>query len=76
MKLASMVIPAGLLAAGLIASHFYFNIESAKAVVTKLSNEVATFVQLDIFNADGELNVFTLLLICLGFICFITLRGK
>ena len=71
MKLASMVI-----AAGLIAALLYFDIESAKAVVTKLSGVVVTFAQLNIFNAGDGLNVFTLLLISLGFVCFVTLRGK
>lgn len=76
MKLASMVIPAGLIAAGLIASFFYYSMESAKAVVPKFIDAMAMFAQLKIFSADGELNAFTLLLISLGFVCFVTLRGE
>jgi hypothetical protein len=76
MKLASMVIAAGLVAAGLIAGLFRYHTDSAKAVVTKLSGVVAAFAQRDLFSADGEFNAFTLLLITLGFVCFITLRGK
>jgi hypothetical protein len=75
MKLASMVIAAGLMAVGLIAGLFHYHTDSAKTVVTKLSSVVATFAQLDLFTADGDLNVFTLLFIGLGFPCFITLRG-
>lgn len=71
MKLASMVIPAGL-----IAGLFYYSMESAKAVIPKLIDVMAMFAQLKIFSADGGLNAFTLLLISLGFVCFITLRGK
>lgn len=76
MKFAYMVIPAGLIAAGLIAGLFYYSMESAKAGIPKLIDLMAMFAQLKIFSADGGLNAFTLLLISLGFVCFITLRGK
>lgn len=76
MKLTYMVIAPGVIAAGLIAGLLYFNIASAKAVVTILSGVVVPFAQLNIFSADAELNVFPLLLISLGFVCFMTLRGK
>lgn len=71
MKLTYMVM-----AAGLITSLLYFNIASAKAVVTMLSGVVVPFAQLNIFNAGDGLDAFTLLLISLGFVCFMTLRGK
>jgi hypothetical protein len=76
MKLISIVIAAGLLIAGLVASLYLFSIESTKAVVTKLNGAAATLSQLDIFNVDAELNVLNLFLITVGFVCFITLRGK
>jgi hypothetical protein len=71
-----MLIAAGVLTVGLVASLYLFSIGSTKAVVTKLNGAVATLFQLDIFNLDAELNILTLFLITVGFVCFIALRGK
>lgn len=71
MKLASTVI-----VAGLIASLLYFSIESAKAVETMMSGVGIRVDQLDIFSDDVKFDVFALLLISIGLVCFMTLRGK
>lgn len=64
------------IAAGLIAGLFFYGIESAKAVEMMISSVVIPFAQRDILSAEGGLNVFTLLLISLGFVCFMKLRGQ
>ena len=71
MKLASTVI-----VAGLIASLLYFSIESATAVETMMSGVGIRVDQLDIFSDDVKFDVFALLLISIGLVCFMTLRGK
>lgn len=70
MKLAFIFITTGL-----IAGLFYFSIASAKDVETMISGAVTPFDKLDIFSAVVEFNVFVLILISLGFVCFMKLRG-
>ncbi len=76
MKFRSMAVVAGLIVVGLTAGLLYLSLDSSKATAAAIRGALATFTKLDLLGAQGEFNAFTLLLICIGLVCFITLRGK